>query len=220
MKRNLYSSLFCASLLLSTSCGGDSSKNENSESDSKEEKGILENISGAAGAVKNISKWEQYAKDMEKRINELKGLSPVTKEVIKSVLPDEIDGLKRVSYNVGEMSAIGITSAKAEYKLGDSTKEISLEIMDGAGEAASGMASILFLAFQTDKDSESESGFERTTDLNGNRAVVKETLYNDVKNSEIQWIQKNRFIITLKGNSISYDELAAIQKGLDFSNLK
>lgn len=92
--------------------------------------------------------------------------------------------------------------------------------MDGAGEAASGLASILLLAFQTDKDSENESGFERTIDLNGSRALVKEKSYGDTKNSEIQWVKDKRFIITLKGDGYTYDELASIHKSLDLSNLK
>lgn len=219
MKRKLFCTIF-SSIVLFTACGGSSDKNESDSENSKSDKGLLENISEATGTVKNISKLEQYAKDMEARINELKSKTPVSKEVLKSALPEEIANLKRTSYNVGEMSALSIASAKGEYKSGESDKRLSLEIMDGAGEAASGMASILFLAFQTDKDSESESGFEKTVDLNGSRALVKETTYNEVKNSEIQFIYNNRFIVTLKGTGFSYDELAEVQKKLNLSNLK
>lgn len=78
--------------------------------------------------------------------------------------------------------------------------------MDGAGEAASGLTSILLLALQTDKDSENQSGFEITTDLNGSRALIKERSSGESKNSEIQWIKDKRFIMTLKGDGYTYND--------------
>lgn len=218
MKRKLFFAFF-SSFLICQSCGSNSNDGS-TDTKADEEKGILENLSDAKGAVKHLSKVEEYAKEMENRIKELKGLTPVSKDVMKSSLPEEIQGMKRISYEVGEMSAMSIASGKASYSSEEGNRKISLEIMDGAGEAASGLASILLLAFQTDKDSENESGFERTIDLNGSRALVKEKSYGDTKNSEIQWVKDKRFIITFKGDGYTYDELASIHKSLDLSNLK
>ena len=218
MKRKLFYTIFC-SIFVIHSCGSSDNKNESNE-ETKEERGLIENISEASSAVKNLSKFEQYAKEMEQRMNELKKLNPISKEALKLAIPEELAGLKRNSYNIGEMSAMSIASAKADYISAETDKQLSLEIMDGAGEAASAMASIMFLAFQTDKDSENQDGFEKTIDLNGSRALVKETTYNEVKNSEIQWLHNKRFILTLKGKALSYDELAEIQKNLDLSDLK
>lgn len=220
MKEKLIIAFFCSLLFLNYSCGGSSDNKDSEDESTKSEKGILESITDAAGTVKHMSKMEQYAKEMEKRMNDLKSLTPVTNDVIKSVFPEQIDGLKRISYDVGELSAMNVASGKASFEAADSEKNLSLEIMDGAGEAASAMASILFLAFQTDKDSENQSGFEKTIDLDGNRALIKERDNNGVKNSEIQWLLKERFIITLKGNGYSYEELANIQKSIDLSNLE
>jgi len=219
LKKCFYS-VFSVLLLLNYSCGGNGNKNDDSESTSNDEKGFLNSISDAAGSVKQMSKMENYAKEIEETMSILKSSTPTSKEVLKSLLPEKLGAMSRTSFNIGEMSVLDIASGKAEYKDEQSEKGISLEIMDGAGEAASAMASILFLAFQTDRDSEHQDGFEKTIDLDGDRALVKETKYNDEINSEIQWIHKKRYIITLKGNNLSYEELADLKKNLDLGALK
>ena len=219
MKRKLFFAIF-SSFLIYQSCGSNSNEGDSSNLNENEEKGLLENLSDAKGAVNSLSKMEEYAKEMETRIKELKDLTPVSIDVLKSALPEEIDGMKRSSYEVGEMSAMNISTGKAEYASEDGNRRLSLEIMDGAGEAASGLASILLLALQTDKDSENQSGFERTTDLNGIRALIKERSSGESKYSEIQWIKDKRFIMTLKGDGFAYNDLATIQQKLNFGDLK
>ena len=219
MKRKLFFAIF-SSFLIYHSCGSNSNEGDSSNLNENEEKGLLENLSEAKDAVKSLSKMEEYAKEMEIRIKELKDLTPVSIDLLKLALPEEIDGMKRSSYEVGEMSAMNIATGKAEYVSEDGNRRVSLEIMDGAGEAASGLASILLLALQTDKDRENQSGFERTTDLNGIRALIKERSSGESKYSEIQWIKDKRFIMTLKGDGYAYNDLASIQQKLNFGDLK
>lgn len=97
------------------SCGSNSNEGDSSNSNENEEKGLLENLSDAKGAVKSLCKMEEYAKEMETRIKELKDLTPVSNDVLKSALPEEIDGMKRSLYEVGELSAMNIATGKAEY---------------------------------------------------------------------------------------------------------
>lgn len=217
MKKRTFYPFILSSVFLLASCGN---SNQGNEENSTESKGLLENISEATGAIKSLSKLEEYTKEMENSMNELKQLTPVSNDVLKVSLPSELGGLKRSSFNVGEMSAINISNAKAEYKEENSSKRLSLEIMDGAGEGASSIVSLTLLAMMGDKEQETQDGFEKTIDLNGNRAVIKENSYEGIKNSEIQWIHDKRFVITLKGDEFPYEELAAIQQKLDLSSLK
>lgn len=207
-------SLFVASVLM-LSCGG-----SNSEKQEEKDPGLMDKISTATSAVKNLSKYEEYAKEMEKRMNELKSLTPVSNEDLKSVFPDQINGLKRKSYAAGELSAMGVSSGSASYNLKDSEKNFSVDIYDGAGEAASAMLSLLYMSFNADVEKETENGFEKMVNYKDSKALVKQNKYGESVNSEIQWIENKRFVVTLKGNGYTYEELSEIQKELDFSGLK
>ena len=80
-----YAMTFLATLLsagLMFSCVN-STKEEKSE-----DKGALEKISESVDAVKNLNKMTDYAQDMEARMEKLKGLSPVSNDVLKAVLPE------------------------------------------------------------------------------------------------------------------------------------
>ena len=204
--------LFSAGLLFSC---GNSPKEEKGE-----EKGALEKISESVGAVKNLNKMADYAKDLESRIEELKALSPVSNDVLKAVLPETLQGLKRTSLNVGDMSALNMASAKGQYKTEDSTKSVDIDIMDGAGEGAGGIVSLVFLGLSADRENITEEGYEKTTKIDGQRALVKEHTYGETKESEIQTVHDERFVVTLKGNGYSLEELMDVFKNLDLSQLK
>jgi len=204
--------LFSAGLLFSC---GNSPKEEKGE-----EKGALEKISESVGAVKNLNKMADYAKDLESRIEELKALSPVSNDVLKAVLPETLQGLKRTSLNVGDMSALNMASAKGEYKNEDGTKSVDIDILDGAGEGAGGMVSLVFLGLSADREQIDENGFEKTTEIDGQRALVKERTSGDTKDSEIQTVHDERFVVTVKGNGYSLEELTDVFKNFDLSPLK
>lgn len=51
-------------------------------------------------------------------------------------------------------------------------------------------------------------------------ALVKEETYNGEVDSEIKWIHDERFIIELKADGYTLDELTQLFKNLDLSALK
>ena len=118
------------------------------------------------------------------------------------------------------MSAMGVASASAEYENADDTKSLDINIIDGAGESGSGMASLMFFGFTTEREEITENGFEKTTEINGKRALVKEETDNGEVDSEIKWIHDERFIIELKADGYTLDELTQLFKNLDLSALK
>lgn len=205
------------SVVLTYGCGGG---NAEKNQDGTAEKSVIGQMTESAGALKELSKLEQYGKDIEQRMNVLKALTPVSNEVLKAVLPENLVDMKRKSLRVGEMSAMGVASASAEYENADDTKSLDINIIDGAGESGSGMASLMFLGFTTEREEITENGFEKTTEINGKRALVKEETYNGEVDSEIKWIHDERFIIELKADGYTLDELTQLFKNLDLSALK
>lgn len=146
-------------------------------------------------------------------------MTPLTNEELKALLPEEILGLKRKELSVGDNAMMQLASAEAKYSDGDQ-KKIKLEIMDGAGETGSAMVSILTMSFNMNKEKITETGYEKTAEINGNKAIIKENSGENYVNSSIQMVAKNRYLITLTGDGISYDDLEKALNQLKLSQLK
>lgn len=212
--------LWAASLVSVSICYSCGEGNKNAREEAGEEKSVVGQMSESVGALKNLSKLEQMSVDMEQRINDLKTLTPVSNDVLKSVLPESMDGMKRKSLRVGEMNAMGVASASAEYENADDTKSLDIKVIDGAGEGGSGLASLMFFGFSSDREEITEHGFEKTTEIDGKRVLVKEEKDKDKVDSEIKWIHNERFLVELDAEGYSLDELTAIFRKIDLSALK
>lgn len=176
-------------------------------------------LSDVVSNVKNYSKINSSVQDVSKNIETLKKMTPLTNEELKALLPEEILGLKRKELSVGDNAMMQLASAEAKYSDGDQ-KKIKLEIMDGAGETGSAMVSILTMSFNMNKEKITETGYEKTAEINGNKAIIKENSGENYVNSSIQMVAKNRYLITLTGDGISYDDLEKALNQLKLSQLK
>jgi serine/threonine-protein kinase RIO1 len=65
-----------------------------------------------------------------------------------------------------------------------------------------------------------ETGYNKTTQFNGNRATVKENTYDDRVDSEIITLVADRYIVTLSGSGLSFKELEKVYNELNLNNLK
>lgn len=176
-------------------------------------------LSDVVSNVKNYSKINSSVQDVSKNIETLKKMTPLTNEELKALLPEELLGLKRKELSVGDNAMMQLASAEAKYSDGDQ-KKIKLEIMDGAGETGSAMVSILTMSFNMNKEKITETGYEKTAEINGNKAIIKENSGENYVNSSIQMVAKNRYLITLTGDGISYDDLEKALNQLKLSQLK
>lgn len=187
---------------------------------SKEEKKQDENSGGLSDIVstaKNYSNINNSMQDVSKNIEALKKMTPLSNDELKALLPELLLGLKRTELSVGENAVMKISSAEAKYKNEENSKRITVEIMDGAGETGSAMVSILMLGLNVEKEKITENGFEKSEVINGMKALVSENKNGDSVDSKIQMVAKNRYIITLNGDGVSYEEL---KKALEEINLK
>ena len=176
-------------------------------------------LSDVVSNVKNYSKINSSVQDVSKNIETLKKMTLLTNEELKALLPEELLALKRKELSVGDNAMMQLASAEAKYSDGDQ-KKIKLEIMDGAGETGSAMVSILMMSFNMNKEKITETGYEKTAEINGNKAIIKENSGENYVNSSIQMVAKNRYLITLTGDGISYDDLEKALNQLKLSQLK
>ncbi len=193
-------------------CGGNKNEENTTEEDGP---GISETISG----LKNLSTLSDKAADMESLQKKLAGLTPLTNEELKTAIPDDLIGLKRSKLSVGNQ-LVALSTAEATYTDADKNKKIELTIMDGAGETGSAFMSLRVMGLAMEREEETESGFSKITDLQGYRAEVKQNTYNEQTDSEIGFVAKDRYHISLQGSNMTLEELEEAVRQLNLSELK
>lgn len=189
---------------------------------SKEEK-IKEEKSGSLSdlvtTAKDYSKINNSLEEVSKNVEKLKAMTPLTNEQLKSLLPEQLIGLKRTELTVGDNSMLNLSSAEAKFS-DKENKEVKLEILDGAGETGSAMVSMLMMGVNMNKEKITETGFERSEDINGGKAIVSEDKNGENISSKIQMMIKNRYLLTLSGEGLSYEELKKGLAEINISDLK
>lgn len=195
-----------ASLLSVIACKKDEEKSD--------EPGIMDAVEN----VQNLNNAAEGLKDFEKRIEELKKMKPVSNDVYKTVLTEEIDGLKRVSYNAGNTTMVGMSSAEATY--GDTTdKNVKLTILDGAGESGSAIISLMVMGLSVDTESIEGTNTKKSEEIDGVKYLTENDTNPENLRSSITFIHDERFQVSLEGNKIGLDELKSILKKIDLSKL-
>lgn len=135
---------------------------------------------------------------------------------LKKVMPDSAASLKRTSLSGEKNSAMGMTISHAEAEY-ESSKEGrgSIKITD---YGATGMAAMMNTAWSSREiDRESDDGYERTTTINGQKAVEK---FNTSSNSgTIELIVASRFMIEIEVNNSTAADMQALAGAIDFKAL-
>ncbi len=189
---------------------------------SKEEKVKEEQSGGLSDMItseKASGKVSSTMEDVSKNIENLKNIPPMTNEELKSVFPENLLGLKRKELSVGDNAMMNISTAEAIYT-DDNNKRIKVEIIDGAGETGSTMVSIMMTGLNSDTDKTTETGFEKSTEINGVKSIVSENKDGERINSQIQTVLKNRYLLTLYANGLTFNELQKVLTELNSSALK
>jgi hypothetical protein len=144
-------------------------------------------------------------------------LALVDFRALKSLLPESVGDLKRVSAT-GEKGAamgFGASHAQGKYK-GDGEARLTIKIVDTAGFGGIGLAALGLAAVEIDK--ETDDGYERTTTLGGNKAFEKYN--NKSKNGELKVLVGNRFIVEIDGDDIPMDAIKDAVSKVDLAKLQ
>lgn len=177
---------------------------------SKKVKETRESVSNTTNAVKEMTK-------MQDDIKELQEITPLTNEDFKSWLPDQVDGMKRISYKAGQTGMMGISSIEATYANEDKSKKFSFNIIDGAGQMGAAATAGMRMVMTQDFEEEDENGFKRTTTKRGTKAIEE---YRTRDNrSKIQLMEGNRFYIDATGTNMDLDETWDAIDELDIDDL-
>lgn len=135
---------------------------------------------------------------------------------LKKLMPESISGMNRTSAE-GQTTGFGgmkVSVAEAEYREGNQRLDLTITDTGGLGAALMGMA--FWSNLEVDK--ETDNGFERTTEINGNKAYMKYDRKSE--KSEIAVIYNNRFLVVADGRGIDFDDLQEIVEDLDVDDLE
>jgi hypothetical protein len=175
----------------------------------KDRKTTITTDNGQTTLTIDPSKTESVADEMNKKTEALKKLSPMTLDQIKALLPEELLGMKRSSFNANSM--MGFASADGEYKK-DDTSNIKLTVMDCAGEAGSSFYALNYWTKMT-MESQNDEGYTKTIDFMGSKAVEDFKKYNNAYT--ITFAANDRLLVTIYGQNISLDMLKDAAKALN-----
>lgn len=182
-----------------TACGGSSGDKDKTDV----------SISSVKDAVEAVS-----SDDAQKRIDELKKLTPISNDALKSFFPEEVMGMKRTSFNV--TNTMGYAIGTAEY-LKDDTVHANVAIYDCAGDAGSAFYGMMYLT-KLNMESENENGYSKTVDFMGTKSIES---YSKSGNKYTEnFIAAERFFVTVDGENAGLDNVKSFANALGLDKLK
>lgn len=174
--------------------------------------GDKDSSSSEEKAVNEIEDMKQSMEEAGKEISkytseDLKKATPLSNDKLKAFLPENIDGMNRKSFNIGQM---GFRAADAKYEADG--KKISLSILDGAGEAGAAMIGMMKLGMSAGGESENENGYMKSLSIDGCDGVEEQEKSSDGSNvvNKVSLLVGDRFMLTFEAEGIEMDKLKSI----------
>jgi hypothetical protein len=144
-------------------------------------------------------------------------VEPVNFRELKALLPEELPGFTRTSATGEKAGAMGmvVSEAKGEYNA-EGGAHIAVKLLD-VGSLAGPLALGLAGWASVEIDRETETGYEKSTVLGGNKAFEKYDTRS--KHGELNVLVGNRFIVELHGSNVKIDDLKSAAGKLDLGKL-
>lgn len=155
-----------------------------------------------------INKPDEDNESLQKTKEELEGLSPLTKDQLYALVPNELMGADRTDMDFN--SSIGTGVATADYKINDNSR-IKLELVDCGGPGGAGIFGLQYINM-LGVSSEDEDEYIKTIDLNGKKAF--ENCKKKINQCSIAWFTGKRFLVSLTGENVAVDKLKEAARNL------
>ena len=205
----IFSLIFCITLI---ACSSDNNSN-NSDNESSS---YTENNESNENNNDEPETLADAMKQAEDQMKKLQKTDPVNFRKLQELLPERLAGYDRKSKEGQTTGAMGfkVSTAEAVYKSGDAEVEVGIIDMGGISTAALGMAQWTTLEI----DKEDENGFERTSNVNGNKVYEKHN--NNTGRSEVNMFVASRFAINTSCYNCSVKDLHKVIKAINTGKLK
>ncbi len=178
---------------------------------------VSKKINETKEAVSNTTNAVQEMTKMQDDIKELQEKTPLTNEELKSWLPDDIEGMKRISFKAGQAGMMNISSIEATYANEDKSKKFSFTVIDGAGQVGAAATAGIRMVMSQDFEEEDENGFRKTVTKGGKKAIEE---YRSATNkSKIQLMEGNRFYLEVNSTNMDIEQTWDAIDELDLDKL-
>lgn len=163
--------------------------------------GLADALQEASNALRNSSNGEEV---------EVVGFRE-----LKEIMPGRVLGMERTKHTGEKTSAMGFAISQAEAEYEDGAQRLEVQVVD-AGQF--GMMKMGVAAWATmEIDRESDTGYERTIEIDGHKAYEKWDAHSG--KAELVLLYKDRFIITLKGDGLDEDDMRKALRRIDYDDL-
>lgn len=160
-----------------------------------------------------MNQVEKALKDVEITNNGEK-VEVISFRDLQTLLPEKLNGYKRISKGGETAGVMGMDISHAEAKYEKGSDQFNIEVVDtgGMGMALLGMAAWSKVTV----DREDENGYERTTTKGDNKYYEK---FEKNGISKIAMIGENRFIVTVEGKIDSENDMDALREIVEDINI-
>jgi len=148
----------------------------------------------------------------------VKASEPVDFRALKDLLPEEAGGIKRTSSEGEKAGAMGFVVSNAEGRYeSEAGARITIKITDmGAMAGVGALGAYAWAMAEVDK--ETESGYERTVSIKGNRGYEKYDRQN--QSGEVSLMVAGRFIVEVDGYGVPIEALKDALDKVDLGKLE
>jgi len=205
-------------------CGKEGSEKEPSSQDSATSQGIAGQTApvqppagqGAPTAA-DFSKIAEQNRQILTQANQGKVITAVSADKIKTLLPETLVGMKRISLSAekNQMAGVDMSFAEGEYE-GQEGTSINLTITDVgnlSGPMKLGMAGWTMAQYSRETD----RGYEKTDTYSGYKGMEEYDKEN--KSGTIRVFVAERFVVELNGNGLTMDTLKQALNQLDLKKV-
>jgi hypothetical protein len=131
---------------------------------------------------------------------------PITKDILKSWLPEHIGVYARSKLVSGHKESVEMSGIQAVYHNPSETEKIiTIEILDGAGVSGSVMLQAAQQKLKLDYEEKKQNSYTRIYEREGVRTREMENDFEEY--SEIEFIDQNRYHFVFKAQKININEL-------------
>lgn len=163
--------------------------------------------------------FEKPKETTEMSIQVLASTIPVTREQLKKWIPNRIGEYNIIKTVIGYKESVEMSAIKGTYSHRlDTSKQVVVEVLDGAGPVASVLLSGSIQKLNLDFEEWKADGYSKIHERNGYRVWEVENTNDGVV--EFEFIHAGRFLVSLKGHYLENMELWTFVDYLDFATLK
>lgn len=205
-----------AFLLLAATLAGCGKEDSPKPADTGSKVGDAAQKMGSAVLAGDVGQVGEAMKQMGGALAGSVQVEPVDFRTLKDLLPENLAGLKRVSSEGSRTKVMGIAASTAEAVYQDGKGGRMKVAITDAG-TLTGLAAVAVAWIHVEIDKEGDSGYERTTTIEGRKAY--ERYEKATKTGKLDVVAAGRFLVAAESTGLDMKAFRAAIAKIDLAKL-